>query len=142
MVQVPRCHPLHELAGYCSAPQENNLNRLQLAYLLCRQNPTHPAGSPQSTLPALWAASAGPVVRIAPQDDLPDLVQNAAGLLEIPLPLSPCLVRQVLLQEVEKSNSLVVQLGELCLWNTRLASGDILVSGIRDWRVAIFQSMH
>ena len=63
------------------------------------------------------------VVRISPQDDLQDLVQNAVLLLEIPLRLFPCLVRQVPLQEVEKSNSLVLQFRELGLWNTGLVSG-------------------
>ena len=42
------------------------------------------------------------VVRIAPQDDLPDLMQNAVRLLEIPLPLFASLVRQVSLQEVNR----------------------------------------
>ncbi len=46
-------------------------------------------------------------------------------LLEIPLPLFACLVRQVQLQEVPERNSLVLQLGKLCLWNKGLASGDI-----------------
>ena len=72
------------------------------------------------------------IVGIAPQDDLPDLVQNAVGLLEFPLPLFPCLIRQVPLQDVQKSNSLFVQLGELCLWNTRLASGDIPVHALNE----------
>ena len=65
------------------------------------------------------------IVGIAPQDDLPDLVQNAVSLFEIPLPLFASLVRQVSLQEVKKLNSLVLQLGELILWYTGLASGDI-----------------
>ena len=39
------------------------------------------------------------IVGIAPQDDLPDLVQNAVSLFEIPLPLFASLVRQVSLQE-------------------------------------------
>ena len=65
------------------------------------------------------------IVGIAPQDDLPDLVQNAVSLFEIPLPLFASLVRQVSPQEVKKLNSLVLQLGELILWYTGLASGDI-----------------
>ena len=65
------------------------------------------------------------IVGIAPQDDLPDLVQNAVSLFEIPLPLFASLVRQVSLQEVKKLNSLVLQLGELILWYTGLASGNI-----------------
>ena len=47
-------------AGYCSAPLASNLHRVQPVYRLCWQSPTHPACSPQSTKPALWAASAGP----------------------------------------------------------------------------------
>ena len=65
------------------------------------------------------------VVGIAPQDDLPDLMQDAVLLLEIPLPLFASLVRQVSLQEVKKLNSLVMQLRELILWYTGLASGNI-----------------
>jgi hypothetical protein len=65
------------------------------------------------------------VIRIAPQDDLSDLVQNAVRLLKIPLLLFPSLIRQVALQKVEELNSLVLQLRKLFLGNTGLAGGDI-----------------
>ncbi len=44
--------------------------------------------------------------RITPQNDLPDLVQNAVSLLKIPLALFPSLVRQIALQKVKELNSL------------------------------------
>jgi hypothetical protein len=40
------------------------------------------------------------VIRIAPQHNFSDLVQNAVRLFEIPLALFACLVRQLLLEEV------------------------------------------
>jgi hypothetical protein len=72
------------------------------------------------------------VIRITPQDDLPDLVQNAVCLLKNPLPLFACLVRQVPLQEVQKCDSLYLQFGKLCLWNAGLARGDIPVHVLKE----------
>jgi hypothetical protein len=50
------------------------------------------------------------VIGITPQDDLPDLVQNAVSLLKIPLAFFPSLVRQIALQKVEELNSLALVL--------------------------------
>jgi hypothetical protein len=50
------------------------------------------------------------VIRIAPKDDLPDLVQNAVRHLKIPFALFPSLVGQVALQNVKEGHSLVLRL--------------------------------
>ena len=43
---MSRLRPRHVLAGYGSALLESNRNRVQTAYQLCRETPTHPAGFP------------------------------------------------------------------------------------------------
>ena len=78
----------------------------------------------------LWGLTRG-VIRISPQDDLQDLVQNAVRLLEIPLRLFPCLVRQAGFR-CRRSSSATA-------WSCSSGSS---ASGIQDWQVAIFQSMH
>jgi hypothetical protein len=65
------------------------------------------------------------VIGITPQDDLPDLVQNAVSLLKIPLALFTSLVRQIALQKVKELNSLVLYPRELVLGYAGLAGGDI-----------------
>ncbi len=49
----------------------------------------------------------------APWHYLPDLVENAVGLLKIPLGLFASLVWQVSLDNVEQINSLLLQFGKL-----------------------------
>ena len=54
-------------------------------------------------------------------------MQNTVCFLEIPTSLFPCLIRQILLEEIKKFNSLLVQVGQLSLWNTGLARCNIPV---------------
>ncbi len=72
------------------------------------------------------------VIRIAPEDDLLDLVQNAVRLLGIPLTLFPSLVRQVALHNVKEGYSLVLQLRNLVLCNAGLAGGDIPIHALNE----------
>ena len=53
------------------------------------------------------------VVRIAPQHNFTDLMQDAVGLSEIPPGLFAGLVWQVSLEKVEEINSLLVQFRQL-----------------------------
>jgi hypothetical protein len=73
----------------------------------------------------LWCLTRG-VIRVSPQHNFADLVQNAMGLSKIPLGPFPCLIREVFLQEIKKIES-------------NSGSSD---SGMPDWRDAIFHSMH
>ena len=54
-------------------------------------------------------------------------MQNTVCFLEIPTSLFSGLIRQILLEEIEKFNSLLVQVGQLSLWNTGLARCNIPV---------------
>ena len=75
-------------------------------------------------------------------------MENAVGLLKIPLGLFASLVGQVSLENVEQINSLLLQFGKLRHRNTRLACGNVpvhalneyldhLVTGIRNVRQAM-----
>ncbi len=73
------------------------------------------------------------VVRIAPQHDFTDLVQNAVSFLEIPLALFTCLIWEVFLQEIEKVHRLLVQLWKVCLGDPGLARGDVPVHALNQY---------
>jgi hypothetical protein len=64
------------------------------------------------------------VVRIAPQNDLPYPVKNAACRLKIPFGLFARLIWQVLLQEVKEIYSLLIQVRKLSLGDKGLASSN------------------
>ena len=59
-------------------------------------------------------------------------MENAVGLLKIPLGLFASLVWQVSLENVEQINSLLLQFGKLRHWNTRLASGNVPVHALNE----------
>jgi O-antigen ligase len=80
----------------------------------------------------LWCLARS-VVRVAPQHDLTDLMQNAVSFLEIPLALFTCLVREVFLQEIEKVNRLLRQLWKVCLGDSGLARGDVPVHALNQY---------
>ena len=73
------------------------------------------------------------IIWIAPQHYLPDLMENAVGLLKIPLGLFTSLVRQVLLQNVKEINSLLVQFGKVWQGNTGLACGNVPVHALNEY---------
>ncbi len=75
-------------------------------------------------------------------------MQNTVCFLEIPTSLFSGLIRQILLEEIKKFNSLLVQVGKLSLWNTGLARCNIpvhafyenlndLVTGVRNMWQAV-----
>jgi hypothetical protein len=80
----------------------------------------------------LWCLAQS-VVRVAPQHDLTDLMDNAVSFLEIPLALFTCPVREVFLQEIEKVNRLLVQLWEVCLGDSGPATGDVPVHALNQY---------
>ena len=53
------------------------------------------------------------VIRVSPQHNFADLVQNAMGLFKIPLGLFPCLIREVFLQKVKKIYCFLLQFRQL-----------------------------
>ncbi len=60
-------------------------------------------------------------------------MQNAVSLLKISLALFASFIRKLLLQEIEESNRLLLQLGQLFLWNTKLASIQIPVHALNKY---------
>ena len=59
-------------------------------------------------------------------------MENAVGLLKIPLGLFASLVWQVSLENVEQINSLLLQYGKLRHLNTGLASGNVPVHALNE----------
>jgi hypothetical protein len=49
------------------------------------------------------------VIRVAPHDDLTDLVQDAMGLVKIPNPLLAAFVREITLQQLQEIHSLLMK---------------------------------
>ena len=80
----------------------------------------------------LWCLTRG-VIRVSPQHNFADLMQNAVCLFKIPLGLLPCLIREVFLKEVKKINCFLLQLGQLCLWNACLARRDVPIHALNEY---------
>ena len=59
-----------------------------------------------------WCLTRG-IIRVAPQHNFADLVQNAMGFFKIPLGLFPGLIREVFLQEIKKIYRFLLQFRQL-----------------------------
>ena len=80
----------------------------------------------------LWCLTRG-VIRVSPQYNFADLMQNAVGLFKIPLALFPSLIREVFLKKVKKIDCFLLQFWQLWLWNACLARRDVPIHALSEY---------